>query len=439
MRKETLMNRMYCIVSSRQNVYRLRKPKGKSLKIYSKKSFCIVSLMAFLATWVYLIGTAYADEIRMIDGTVFEGEIVNVNGEFISFRKTDDTVSDILLDDVNLISGGKEIIIVDHEGGKKVSFLRIPKPENFSIKEAVHTKTDTLTLFDMGIETTKIAAEEAVVVQQTVPDNAPSVISKEEVQPLEVNTPEAESSTAQATTANVEEIAQAGEETEAALLKAWRGNFDAGISVKDGNTESTTVHLKGSYANERATDNIYFDAIALYETVTDKVTDEDVETINEQKATGKYEYKHTPRFYSFFNQYFEHDEIEDLNYRFISSPGAGYRVIDKEWLRYRAEAGPAYTYERFHGGITDDYFGVRVGQYVDWVIRSDTKLYAKSEYTQSVENSDDWRVDSGLGIRHNLTNAIALSLEFLDQYDNTPAEGNEKEDRTFIGSVGYNF
>ncbi len=439
MRKGILMNRMYRVVSSKQNVYRLRRPESKSLKICAKKSFCMVPLAVFLVMWVYLIGMVYSDEIKTIDGTIFEGEILKVTGEFLSLRKTDDNVSDILLDDINLISTGTEIIIVEHEEGKKVSFLRIPKPENFSIKEAIRTRMDTLTPLDMGIETTKVAAKEAVEAQQAAPDNAQSIISEEEVQPSKVNTPEAKSSTEQPSAAIAEKIVQAEGETVATPLKTWKGNVDAGVNTKDGNTESTTTHLKGSYANERMRDNIYFDVLALYETVTNKDTDVDEETVNEQRASGKYEYRHTPRFYSFFNQYFEHDEIENLNYRSISSPGVGYRFIDKEWLRYRAEAGPAYTYERFHGGITDDYLGIRVGQYLDWIIWRDTKFYAKSEYVQSAENSDDWRVDSGLGIRHNLTKSIALSLEFLDQYDNTPAEAREKEDRTFIGSIGYNF
>lgn len=421
---------MYRAESSSQTIYRLRRSESTSLKMSDKKrSFCIVPLLAFLVTWVYLIGTVYSDEIKTIDGTIFEGEMLKVTEEFLSLRKTDGSVSDILLNDVNLISREKEIIIVNHEG-KKFSVLRIPKPENFSIKEAVFTTTDTLTSLDMGIETTKVAAKEAAEAQP---------VSEEEIQPAKVNTPEAKSSTEQPPVTSAEKIAQAEEEIVIVPLKTWKANIDAGINTKDGNTESTTTHIKGGYANERTLDNIYFDVLALYETVTNKDTDVDEETVNEQRATGKYEYKHTPRFYSFFNQYFEHDEIEDLNYRSISSPGVGYRFIDKEWLRYRAEAGPAYTYERFHGGITDDYFGIRIGQYLDWIIWRDTKFYAKSEYIQSVEDSDDWRVDSGLGIRHNITKSVALSVEFLDQYDNTPAEAKEKEDRTLIGSVGYNF
>lgn len=76
---------------------------------------------------------------------------------------------------------------------------------------------------------------------------------------------------------------------------------------------------------------------------------------------------------------------------------------------------------------------------MDWIFLQDTKLYAKQEYVQSVEYQEDWRLDSGVGVRHNLTKSIALSFEILNQYDNTPLEGNQKDDITMIGSVGYNF
>ncbi|BBO16365.1 conserved hypothetical protein [Candidatus Brocadia pituitae] len=372
----------------------------------------MVSLTAFFMTWIFLIGMSYSDEIKTIDGVVMEGEIIKVTANSISLRKSDGIVSDLQLEAVSLISRGSEICIIQREG-KKFSVLRMPKPEHFSMKDIVSTTTEALTLQDLSTETANVAAQ--------------------------VSAPEAKSDAGQPPAPSGEKKAQIEAITVTPPSKTWKGNVDVGLNTKDGNTESTNTYIKGGYVNERQRDNISFNAIALYETVTNKDTDVDEETVNEQRATGKYEYKHTPRFYSFFNQYFEHDELESLNYRSISSPGAGYKFIDMERLKYKAEAGPAYTYERFHGGIIDDYLGLRVGQYLDWIFWRDTKFYAKSEYVQSVEDTNDWVMYSGLGVRHNLTKSIAVSLEFLDQYDNTPAESKEKEDRTLIGSVGYNF
>ncbi len=381
----------------------------------------------FLFTLSFEIKAVFSDEIKMIDGNILEGEIGKVNEEAFSFRKEDGSEIDIQLKDVNFISKGNEIIIVNHSK-EGLSILRLPKPENISIKNIDYTTTDTLILPGTEIESTEVADEETEQILEFTDDGQPSDTDKK-----------VQSTSEQPSSVSAEEVVQTEEKEVIPPQRTWKGNVDAGMNIKDGNTESATTHIKGSYANIRSLDNIFFDALILYETVTDKATDEDVETANEQRATGKYEYKHTLRLYSFFNQYFEHDEIERLSYRSISSPGVGYRFIDKEHLKYKAEAGPAYTYERFHGGITDEYLGIRIGQYLDWRILDTITFYAKAEYVQSAENTSDWRVDSGLGVRHNLTKSIALSLELLDQYDNTPAEGAEKEDRTLIGSVGYSF
>lgn len=381
----------------------------------------------FLFTLSFEIKAVFSDEIKMIDGNILEGEIGKVNEEAFSFRKEDGSEIDIQLKDVNFISKGNEIIIVNHSK-EGLSILRLPKPENISIKNIDYTTTDTLILPGTEIESTEVADEETEQILEFTDDGQPSDTDKK-----------VQSTSEQPSSVSAEEVVQTEEKEVIPPQRTWKGNVDAGMNIKDGNTESATTHIKGSYANIRSLDNIFFDALILYETVTDKATDEDVETANEQRATGKYEYKHTLRLYSFFNQYFEHDEIERLSYRSISSPGVGYRFIDKEHLKYKAEAGPAYTYERFHGGITDEYLGIRIGQYLDWRILDTITFYAKAEYVQSAENTSDWRVDSGLGVRHNLTKSIALSLELLDQYDNTPAEGAKKEDRTLIGSVGYSF
>ncbi|OQD46525.1 hypothetical protein BIY37_02890 [Candidatus Brocadia sapporoensis] len=408
------MKRQPCCIECNGRIpFSLLRLESEELKVFvRKRNICLLPVVAFSVMWVRLVGMAYSDEIKMVDGTVLEGEIIKVDGELISLRRRDGSVSGLQMKDVTLISRGNEISIISRQG-EKLSVLRIPKSENFSMNDVVWIKKDTLTLQDLGTETTNVAAK--------------------------VGTPEAKNDAAQPSVAIDEKNAPAETKTVTAPPKTWKGHIDAGLTAKDGNTESTTANLKGGYANERECDNIYFDAIALYEIVTNRDTNVDEVTVNEQRATGKYEYKHTPRFYSFFNQYLEHDEIESLNYRSISSPGVGYRFLDSERLKYKAEAGPAYTLERFHGGITEDSLGVRVGQRLDWQFWRDTKFYAKSEFVESAEDTNDWRVYSGLGLRHNLTKSIAVSFEYLDQYNNMPAEGKMKEDRTFIGSVGYNF
>lgn len=385
-------------------------------EIVRKRRFSIAAALVFFIPWVCLVNTAFSDEIKTLENAVITGDVVEATDTYLSVKQGQGQISSIPWSAISLISRNKEVVIVNHDE-KQIKFTILTTTAQLSAKDMHLTVTDKIT--DIYPQA-KIASP----VVQPESERAKRVAQTEQEAKPAASAPEAKAATPDAAPAP---------------QKTWKGHVDAGMNIKDGNTESTTTHVKGGYANERKQDNIYFDALALYETVKNNDTDEDEETVNEQRATGKYEYKHTLKWYSFFNQYFEHDEIEQLNYRSISSPGAGYRFIDWEKVKYRAEAGPAYTLEKFHGGISDDYLGLRVGQYFDWLLLQNTKFYAKNEYIQSVEDGEDWRLDSGLGARHNLTKSIALSMELLNQYDNTPPEGNQKDDTIIIGSIGYNF
>ncbi|MFN3531291.1 MAG: YdiY family protein [Candidatus Brocadia sp.] len=371
----------------------------------------------------------FPDEIKTIDGDIITGEVVGVDEEYLSIRQGQDHISFLQWRIISLISRDKEVIIVNHdETQKKFSILKTAN--SLSAKDIHLATTDKISdiypkekiarrpLFEQGVK-------------QSVQTGAAAPTVTDMKKPGQTEQP--------GTSPGISETKVSSVEGPSTPSKTWKGNIGAGINIKDGNTESTSTNVKGEYTNERKRDNIYFNALALYEVVTNKDTDVDEETINEQRATAKYEYKHTLRLYSFFNQYFEHDEIENLNYRLISSPGMGYRFILKDALKYKAEGGPAYARERFQRGTLEETLGIRVGQYFDWKFLPTTAFYAKAEYVQSAQDRADWRLDSGMGIKHNLTKSLTLNLELLDQYDNTPAEGKEKEDRSVIGSVGYNF
>jgi putative salt-induced outer membrane protein YdiY len=371
----------------------------------------------------------FSDEIKTIDGDIIVGEVVDIEEDYLSIKQSDNSISFLQWRIISLISRDKEIIIVScDETQKRFSVLKTAN--GLSVKDVNLTTTDKIS---------DIYPKEKITRRPLFEEGAKQLTETVAATPSVSAIKKARQSEPSGTSTGTFETKVASLQSPSIPPKTWKGYVGAGINIKDGNTESTATHVKGVYTNERMRDNIYFDMLALYEVVTNKDTDVDEETVNEQRATAKYEYKHTLRLYSFFNQYLEHDEIENLNYRLISSPGMGYRFVLKDALKYKAEGGPAYTYERFGGGAIEETLGIRVGQYFDWKILPTTAFFAKAEYVQSAEDRDNWRLDSGMGIKHNLTKSLSLNLELLDQYDNTPGEGQEKEDRAVIGSVGYNF
>ncbi|MCF6148487.1 MAG: DUF481 domain-containing protein [Candidatus Kuenenia sp.] len=381
------------------------------------------------------------DELITVDGIYIKGELLKITDNSITFLQDGENICNIRLENVSVFSSNNEIIKVYSYKNKQplLSILKPANGENISIKNidlAAFKTLDSAYTIDKTITVQKELLSKPVDTASTTKYSSPKELVQSDIQ-----TTEKKDDTVQATVEGKDTTVIVAEESEKipSQQKTWKGNVESGINIKTGNTESTRTHLKFGYSNERKRDKLYFDMLAIFETQKDDDTDEDIETINEQRATLKYEYNTSFKVYLYLQEYFEHDELEDLNYRSITSFGPGYRLFDREKVKYRFEGGPAYTFEKFHGGVTEKHSGLRFGQFLDWQMLNSTKLFAKSEYTVSLEDQEDWRLDSNLGVKHNLITALSLSTEVLNQYDNTPSAGNKKEDTIFIGSIGYNF
>lgn len=372
------------------------------------------------------------DELITVDGIYIKGKLMKITDNSITFLQDGENICTIRLENVSVFSSNNEIIKVYYHENKPTQFS-ILKPVN---GEYVSIKKINLAAFKL-LDTTN-TLDEIITVQK---ESSSYLIPKQAI-PSDTHTSEKEGDAAPPIVGDKDEtVALAAEEVkkDSAPQKTWKGSVESGINIKTGNTESTTTHLKMGYSNERKRDKIFFDMLAIFETKKNKDTGGSEETANEQKVTLKYEYNTSFKVYLYLQEYFEHDELENLNFRTISSFGPGYRLFSSEKIKYRLEGGPAFTYERYHGGITENNSGLRFGHYFDWQMLSTTKLFAKNEYITSVEDQEDWRLDSSLGIKHDLMKALSLSTVLMNQYDNTPSGANRKDDTTLIGSIGYNF
>lgn len=342
---------------------------------------------------------AFTDEIKTIDGDIRKGEVVDADEEYLSIREEGDTISFIQWRIISLISRDKEVIIVSHDENQK----------RFTI-----LKTEgSLSAHDIGL---------------TTADTVSSIYPKELIahRPFfvdEAGQPVQESDHAQ-------DITTASQPQD----KPWKGNVDAGLTLQRGNREALTTNIKTNFSLERIKDNFYFNSLLLFETTNG------TKSADEQHGAFKYERKHKERLYSFHQESVEHDEIEKLNIRSITSSGMGYRFIERENLKYKSEIGPSYTYERFQDGIIRTSPGLRIGNYLDWQIFDSTALYAKVDFIPVVDSPIQWRLESDVGLRQKLNEHISWNISWINQYDSDPsAEGVSNNDATILSTIGYNF
>ncbi|MBM4064260.1 MAG: DUF481 domain-containing protein [Planctomycetes bacterium] len=357
-----------------------------------------------------LMESVFPDDIKTIDGSIIAGEIVGVDEEYISVKQGQDNMVFIQWRIVSLISRNREIIIVSHENDRKKFSILTTTTGDFSAKDIRFKTTDKI--------------------QDIYPDeivsNRPSFSHEGEQSEQGVSHDPFSASQLKPQNAPRQNAVQ--------QKKPWKGNVDAGLTIQKGNKEALTTNAKTDFSWERTKDNMYFTGLLLFE------TKDSVKSADEQRGTLKYERKHKIRLYSFYQESVEHDEIEKLNLRSITSSGFGYRFIEREKLKYKSEIGPSFTYERFRDDIHQTSPGLRIGNSLDWQILPSTLFYFKADFLPVPEDFADWRLESDMGLRHNLTKSLSLNMNWINQYDNKPsAENVSKNDATILSTIGYNF
>ena len=357
-----------------------------------------------------LMDSLFPDDIKTIDGDIIVGETVGVDEEYISVKQGQDNIVFIQWRIISLISRDKEMIIVTHDGNQKKFSILTTTTGNFSAKDISFKTTDKIQ---------DIYSEEIVA-------NRPFFLHEREQSEQGVTRVPFSSSQLKPQNAPRQNTVQ--------QKKPWKGNVDAGLTIQKGNKEALTTNVKTDFSWERTKDNMYFNGLLLFE------TKDSVRNADEQRGTLKYERKHKRRLYSFYQESVEHDEIEKLNLRSITSSGFGYRFIEREKLKYKSEIGPSFTYERFRNDIHQTSPGLRIGNSLDWQILSSTLFYFKVDFLPMPQDLVDWRLESDMGLRHNLTKSLSLNLNWINQYDNkTSAENVSKNDATILSTVGYNY
>ena len=383
---------------------------GEILMRIGKWNVFSVMLFAFVGLWLGFMDKAFSDQIKTIDDRVVEGKVVHVYGEYLSLRQENGGICFIQWRTISLITKDEKVIVVNH-GEKKTSF------------SVLTTAAGALSAQDLNLTIT-----------DNVSDIYPGLASKS--RPLFKEKTEHPAQFAKGETVKPLVVDSRGESQRDASVpeKSWKGNVDAGLTVKKGNTEATTTTIKTEFSREKQRDHFYLTGLFLLE------TENGSKNTDEQRGTGKYERKHTEKAYSFYQESLERDEIERISIRSISSTGMGYRFLAKGAFRYKSEIGPSYMYEKFQHDVTETSIGLRLGSYLNWQILPSTKYYFKMDYLPGLQDFAQWRIESDMGLRQSINKSLSLTVSWIDEFDNNPGvDGVRKNDATILSAIGYEF
>ena len=262
---------------------------------------------------------------------------------------------------------------------------------------------------------------------------------------LSTGVPDAVPSAAQPEPQPFQEAPAAEEE-----LPNWTGAIALGLARAYGNTERMSGNMTADAVLRRVKDRFTFGAWWFY---ADEEDDTGESQITERRygAKAKYDYFLSEKSYLLANALGERDDKADLTLRATAGVGYGYQFKEEEDFKLSGELGVQYFVEDYQTPepSTDDpnpsavgpesYPAARVAYNVAYKPGKSWTLSQVAEAYPSLEDGDDFysRLDSR--VRYDMSEHLFGQFQWLWDYDNTPAAGNERSDHRLFLTVGYSF
>ena len=214
----------------------------------------------------------------------------------------------------------------------------------------------------------------------------------------------------------------------------WTGSVALGATYADGNTERKTASATGDAEYRREKDRTTLGFLWNY------AEEQGVLTGRKTEGRGKYDRFFSKKMYGLVQASAESDFQAALDLRTTIGVGVGYQFQDKPSWKVAAEVGVAYV-DSDYVGTVDDTSGPAARAAYNWAWTPNDKynLSQVGEIFPSLERAEDVNARVDTKGRMNLSAKMFAQIEWLYQWDNTPATGKERQDNLVLLGVGWSF
>lgn len=211
------------------------------------------------------------------------------------------------------------------------------------------------------------------------------------------------------------------------------GFLRAGGNLQDGNTQKSSVKVEGELKTDLDEKNrLKFKGELNY------AEEGDDETENDRSFSAAHDYFYDPKWFISSSLGFKTDKQAELDLRTDIGVGLGYQPYKGDDLNLSMVLGPVYLIEDYETGETEESVAAKwVFDYDQKVLNDRLKLFHNHEILQSIEESENFILESKTGLSVPITDYFSGVLQVDYDFDNAPADGAEKSDTTYSVSLGY--
>jgi len=166
----------------------------------------------------------------------------------------------------------------------------------------------------------------------------------------------------------------------------------------------------------------------------------DVRPTQIQAVGAHYDYFVSSGYYVYVDVDAEKEVTANLDLRLTIGGGGGYRWINTDNTQLDLESGLSWVNESFSGQSEDtDYLSARIAWRFTHDLTPAVHIFHNTEWFPSLEDMQDQLVSTETGIRSQINSHLFVEAKLLFDWDRTPADGAEKEDSSYIFSIGWDF
>ena len=213
----------------------------------------------------------------------------------------------------------------------------------------------------------------------------------------------------------------------------WKSSIGAGLTLTRGNSSTLLVTANAQTDKKTPENEFSFGANGAYGEANS------VQNVNVIRGFGQYNHLFTQSFYGYARGEGLRDSIADLQYRFTLGPGVGYFFIRNTNTTLAGELGTAYVVQKL-GDEYDSYETLRLAQNFEHKFkRYGARVWESVEILPQVNDFNNYIVNAELGVESALSKTLSLKTYLVDNFNNQPASGRQKNDVKLISGISYNF
>ena len=214
----------------------------------------------------------------------------------------------------------------------------------------------------------------------------------------------------------------------------WKQEVSFGYTQKTGNTQSS--ELISNYESIKKADDseLTIKAGVLYSTVNKKM--------DGQKHNASLRY--APElgdtdWFAFGKIEAEHDRFAGIDCRYLPSVGAGYWIAREEGWMASGEVGVGHEYVKYTDGTDDDNIVLIPRFYAEKAVLEKAKVSEELIFYPSLEDAKKYRLRSETRFTNALSEALALRLSFIDEFNTNPLGEAKKNDTQLMLALVWGF